>query len=132
MEPCPELKDHMLRYYEAVTRGDRAFLDQFLSQHGNVLLIGTDPTEWWATPATIRQSLTAQAQAGIRIIAGDPQAYREGTVAWVADRARLHLPNGTEVPWRWTGVFHQEEGGWKLVQGHGSVGIPNADLGSRR
>lgn len=129
MERAPELKDLLLHFYAAAARGDVAFMEQVLSQQGDVLLIGTDPNEWWATAATIRQSLTAQAQAGIRITAGDPQAYREGAVGWVADRAKLHLPNGTEVPFRWTGVFHQEAGEWKLVQGHGSFGVPNEQVG---
>jgi hypothetical protein len=73
----------------------------------------------------MRQGLRAQAQAGIRTIDGDPQAYREGSVGWVMDQPKFHLPNGTQLPMRWTGVFHQENGAWKLVQGHASFGVPN-------
>jgi len=128
MEQSPELKALMLRFYEAVSRGDAAFMERFLSKHGDVLVIGTDPNEWWADPTTITQTLQAQAQAGIQAVAGDLHAYREGSVGWVADRAKFVLPDGTEAPFRWTAVFHQEDGEWKLVQGHASVGVPNEEV----
>jgi hypothetical protein len=54
--------------------------------------------------------------------AGNPEAFREGTVGWVADWLTLTLPNGTGVPVRVTAVFHWENGDWKLVQYHGSLG----------
>ena len=127
MEQSPDLKDVMLRYYEAVSQGDVAFMDRILSSQREVLIIGTDPNEWWADPATINQTLRAQAQAGIKIVPGDLLAYREGSVGWVADRGKFVLPDGAEVPVRWTAVFRQEGGEWKLVQGHASIGVPNEE-----
>src|SRR3989304_3675667 len=79
MEQSPDLKDVMLRYYEAVAQGDVAFMDRILSSQREVLIIGTDPNEWLADPATINQTLKAQAQAGIKIVPGDLLAYREGS-----------------------------------------------------
>jgi hypothetical protein len=43
------------------------------------------------------------------------------------------LPNGKSFSPRWSAVFHQEGGEWKLVQMHASelhasVGIPNEEL----
>ena len=55
MEHAPELRELMLRFYAAVSLGDVDFLDQFLSHQGNVLMIGTDPQDWWATPTDMRQ-----------------------------------------------------------------------------
>ena len=128
MEHSPELKDRMLRSYEAVSQGDIAFMERFLSNQGDVLIIGTDPNEWWTDPATIIELLKAQTQAGIRVVPGDIQAYREGSVGWVADRGKFVLPDGTEVPVRLTAVFRQENGEWKLVQEHASVGVPNQEV----
>jgi ketosteroid isomerase-like protein len=127
MERSSELKDLMLRFYEAVSTGDLAFMNRMLSSQHEVLLVGTDPSEWWTDPATVTQTLKAQAQAGIKAVPGELLAYREGTVGWVADRAKFVLPDGTEAPFRWTGVFHQEGGEWKLIQGHASVGVPNQE-----
>jgi hypothetical protein len=65
---------------------------------------------------------------GMRIWPGDIEAYVEGDLGWFADRPRFVLLDGTEVPFRHTGVFRREGGEWKLVQAHTSLGIPNEDV----
>ena len=40
----------------------------------------------------------------------------------------LILEDGTEIPTRSTAVFHREDGEWKMVQGHKSVGVSNEEL----
>lgn len=127
MEHSPELKAVMLRYYEAMSQGDVGFMDRILSSQREVLMIGTDPNEWWVDPATINQTLKAQAQAGIKVLSGDLFAYREGAVGWVADRGKFVLPDCTEASFRWTAVFLQEGDEWRLVQGHASIGVPNVE-----
>jgi hypothetical protein len=37
------------------------------------------------------------------------------------------MPDGSEVPFRITAVFHHEGGTWKLVQEHASVAMSNED-----
>ena len=54
-------------------------------------------------------------------------AFIEGTVGWVGDRATIQLPNGHILPIRVTSVFHQEDGVWKIVQHHVSIGVPNPE-----
>jgi hypothetical protein len=61
------------------------------------------------------------------ITPGDPQAYAEGSVGWVADRPVLHVL-GQEIPIRWTVIFHREAGEWKIIQEHMSVGAPNVEV----
>ncbi len=128
MEQAPDLTALMHRFYAAVSQGDVAFMEQFISQHEEVLMIGTDPNEWWADAPTIIRTLQAQAQAGIQAVPGELQAYRHGAVGWVADRGTFVLPDGSAAPFRWTAVFLQEDGDWKLVQGHASVGVPNEEV----
>jgi len=67
----------------------------------------------------------------IAIVGSDPMAYSEGTVGWVADRPRFRLDDGTESPIRLTAMFHKEQGAWKMVHFHVSVGVPNEDLVGR-
>ncbi len=58
---------------------------------------------------------------------GDPEAYVEGSVGWVADQATLTLPDGGELRLRFTGVLHREDGECRFVQSHGSLGVANED-----
>ncbi len=54
-------------------------------------------------------------------------AFEEGTVGWVADQGTFRMPDGTEVPFRMTVVVHREDGDWKVVQEHASIGVRNED-----
>jgi ketosteroid isomerase-like protein len=127
MERSPELEELTLRMYEAFSRGDSAFIEGLMSRREGVLTIGTDPDEWWGDYASLTRALRAQLEelARASIVPGAPRAYREGSVGWVADRAKFRLPDGAEVPFRTTAVFHQEAGEWRLVQWHTSLGVPN-------
>jgi hypothetical protein len=54
---------------------------------------------------------------------------REGSVGWSIDRdALFRLPDGTEISFRNTCVFDQEDGEWKLIHGHTSIGVSNEEL----
>lgn len=134
MESSTELRDLMLRFYQSLTAGDRTFLEQTISHQPGVLNIGTDPKEWWSGYDTFLQVAEAQFQeigGPPHIVGADPQAYHEGGVGWVADRPSFELPDGTRLPFRLTAVFHKEEGAWKLVQSHYSIGVPNEDTVGR-
>jgi hypothetical protein len=41
------------------------------------------------------------------------------------DKPSFVLPNGARLPTRLTAVLHQEEGEWKVVHLHFSVGVPD-------
>ena len=127
MEQAPELRDIVLRFYQAVSDGNIDAIDEFTSRRSPMLFIGTDPEEWWEDSQSIREMLRAQAAAGVTVIPGEVVAYREGSVGWIADRGSFRLPDGAEVPFRLTAVFHQEDGGWRMVQEHASIGIPNTE-----
>jgi hypothetical protein len=42
--------------------------------------------------------------------------------------ASFRLPDGTEVPFRNTCVFVREDGEWKLIHGHTSIGVRNEEI----
>jgi hypothetical protein len=129
VEQSPELKNLILRLYEAVSRGDGFFIERLMSHQDGLLLIGSDPDEWWTGYENVVAIFKKQMEEmgdGFSIVAGDPQAFIEGTVGWVADRAKFCLPDGVQVPCRLTIVLHRENGGWKLVQWHGAIGVRNA------
>jgi hypothetical protein len=130
MEPSTELKELVLRTYAAMGNGDTSFYDQHLSHQEGVLIIGSDPNEWWTGYDTIIQVFNAQMRemGGVSCLPGDPQAYRIGDVGWVADRPRFRLPDGTELPVRMSIVFVKEDGAWKVTHQHISIGVPNEQI----
>ncbi len=133
MEQSDELKDLTRRFYEATATGDLSFIERYVSRREGTVFVGTDPGEWWEGVEAFVEAMRAQSEAmggsGLQIVAGQLQAYREGSVGWAIDRdALFRLPDGTEVPFRNTIVFLQEDGEWKAVHGHTSIGVRNEEM----
>jgi ketosteroid isomerase-like protein len=129
MEQSAELKELTLRFYTALSSSDLAFVKQHFSQQEGVLVIGTDPQEWWAGHATITKVFKAQMEemGQFTLEPGAPQAYSAGGAGWAADRPTFRFADGTAFPVRITMVFQQEDGEWKVVHMHASSGISNQD-----
>jgi adenylate cyclase len=132
MEQSDELRELMVRFYEAVNDGDFSFVERYVSRQEGALFVGTDPNEWWDGFEAFVEAMRTQDEAigdgGLQIVPSQLQAYREGSVGWVIDRESFQLPDGTEIPIRNTAVFHQEDGEWKLVHAHASIGARNEDV----
>jgi hypothetical protein len=47
MEQSDELRDLMLRFYEAVNAGDLSLVERHVSRQEGAVFVGTDPNEWW-------------------------------------------------------------------------------------
>ena len=127
MERSDELRDVMLQFYSALSSGDLSFIDRHFSTADEVRGIGTDPHEWWSGRKLIDVWKEQIAALGgtMPITAGDLEAFAEGDVGWVADRPTLDVGDGNPVAIRLTAVFRKEGEDWKLVQSHGSIGLPN-------
>jgi ketosteroid isomerase-like protein len=131
MEHSDELRDLTLRFYEAATTGDLSFFDRHLSRQEGLVFVGTDPYEWWEGFEALSEAIRAQSEAmeGMRMVAGELRAYREGDVGWVVDRdASFRLPDGTQIPFRNTVVFRREDDEWRVVHGHSSIGVRNEEM----
>jgi ketosteroid isomerase-like protein len=124
MEPAPEVRDAYLSFTDALSSGDQASLAGMFSRVPGVVEIGSDPDAWSEGYESITDRLTAVSReiAGTRIEPGDGRAFREGTVAWLADRPTFTSPEGMKVSARITAVFHREDDGWKIVHSHLSMG----------
>ena len=64
---------------------------------------------------------------GVRFETGEIAAYREGTVGWAACRPTLVFGDGSTATVRFTGVLRLEDGIWRVVQSHLSVGATNEE-----
>ena len=130
MQQSHEIKQLMTRFYEEASKGNFDAVDGLVSQ-GDVRWIGTDPNEWWETPAAVSKAWrdqTAAVGTPLRITAGDLVAYQQDNVAWLSDRPIFHMADGATVPFRLTAVWLRQADGWKIVQFHASVGVPNDKL----
>ena len=134
MERSDELKNVVLDVYNILQSGDAQALEQRTAENG-VVFIGTDPNEWWDSRAGTIEAFRAQSEAlgggGFAFRPGDIQAYTEGNVGWAADTPTITAPDGTEVALRFTLVFHKDNGQWRILQAHSSIGVPNEDVFGR-
>lgn len=130
MERCADLEELTLQFYRAVSVGDIAFFERHFSPGESCVVIGTEPEEWWSDRHSALDAMRAQMESAgnaVQLAAGDLAAYRHGDVGWVADRPRLRL--GTvEVQCRHTSVFMREDGAWRIVQHHFSIGVANETI----
>jgi ketosteroid isomerase-like protein len=127
LQPAPEICELIARYYQASGESDADFLADYLSRELGALVIGTAPEEWWQGGDAIIETWGSawRSRGGSPVVGSAPQAYREGSVAWLADQARWVSRSGREIPFRLTAIFRLEAEQWKLVQAHYSIGVPN-------
>jgi hypothetical protein len=64
----------------------------------------------------------------VTITVTEVEAFEEGSIGWGVAKPVIALPDGRSVSPRWSAVFRREDGTWKAVQVHASVGVPNDDV----
>jgi ketosteroid isomerase-like protein len=130
MEPSPELQGIIRSWFESVYKSDASWLDRHLSKDARLRIVGTDPDEWLqgekaeALLRTDIEMLGGQATFDV----SECEAFSEGDVGWGVARFTITLGEGVKISPRWSGVFHREDGQWKAVQIHASVGMTNEQL----
>ncbi len=116
--------------YDVMRGCDPQAVEQLLSEDLTVA-IGTDEEEWDTDHAAAVAGFLTQTQAvGVLTVrAGSPRGYSDGLFGWFEDRALVTFADGESAPIRVTGIVRHENGRWRLVQVHTSVGLPNAEFG---
>lgn len=130
MQASTELRALITGWFDSVVSGDQSWAERHVSRRAGVRLVGTDPAEWLEGPRVVeflREEVKALGGV-VQVMAIETEAYREGTVGWGVANPVLALPDGRQFSPRWSAVFHQEDGDWKLVQLHASVGVANEAL----
>ena len=126
MHQSTEVRDAMLHFYDRLSAGDVDSFDDLVSQEPVALIIGTAPGEWVTERDRMKFGFEAE---GVGIQAGDdPAGYEEGSLAWVVDEPTFFFPDGSAMSTRLTAVMHREDGRWKLVHMHLSVGVPDEEV----
>jgi SnoaL-like protein len=126
MRESTDVRDGMLKFYERVSANDVASFAQLVSKSDAILIIGTEAGEFVRERDRLEFGFRTE---GYGLTAGpNPVGYEEGTLGWVVDEPVLHYPDGTDVQTRVTAVLHKEDGAWKLVHSHFSVGVPDDEV----
>lgn len=126
MERSDHVRDAMLRFYERLSAGDVGSFDQLVSGEEATLVIGTAPGEWVRERDRLRFGFEAE---GVGMRPGPtPEGFEEGSLGWVVDEPTMSLPDGSTIKTRLTGVLKREEGAWKIVHFHVSVGVPDEEV----
>ncbi|MGH3193993.1 MAG: nuclear transport factor 2 family protein [Streptosporangiaceae bacterium] len=106
-----------------------AFADALAAEPG-VLLVGTDPAEWWADPDDLRRVVQAQSTelqgATAKVTHSEAWVHRE--VGWAAVRTDAAFPDGSAAMLRITATLARRASTWKIVQCHMSVGAANEEV----
>ena len=124
MRESAGLRAAILDFYERFSVNDVANFDEVVDEEAK-LFIGTADDEWFVDREKLRSGFALD---GLRLDAGDPQAWEEGRLGWVADRPVMHAPGIGPICTRFTGVFRREAGSWKLVMSHFSIGVPDDEV----
>ena len=126
-EPSPEIERVLRDMLDALARSDIEGIGRRTSRDPCVVGIGSDPAEWaegYDNLMRIWGESTPDAELGVKVGLDDVKGFREGSVGWAAGHGYFEMA-GKRVPVRMTVVLHQEDGEWKTVQTHASIGVPN-------
>ena len=130
VERSPELEQLVRDMIDAIQRSDMDAIARTTSRDPGTLSIGSDPGEWaegYDAIIQVFRDSTPEGPLQVRVGLEDVRAYRESSVGWAAGRGYFEM-QGKRVPVRMTAVLHQEDGEWKAVQSHASIGVPNEEM----
>ena len=128
MERSPEVVAGLAAFYAALNSQDVEQFSARLADGDGVSVIGTAPGEGHDS----RDDWIATYRVGIgefvlRLEGGDsPVGYRSGDVGFAIDRPTFVLPGG-RLPARLTAVLAEQDGEWRMVHAHFSVGVPDEE-----
>lgn len=132
MERSADIVQLVHDWFAAASRGDTSLVDKHVSGAEGARLIGSDPDEWLrggdAIARFLRDEVTGAA-GDVTFTPSDTEAFRQGSVGWAATRLTIALPDGKRVTPRWTAVFVHDNGVWRFVQTHASIGVANEGVG---
>jgi ketosteroid isomerase-like protein len=113
---------------QALNAGDAVRLGTKLSARPDAVHIGTAAEEWETSKQVLDAMAALSGGDDIQAVADDIGIHVQGDIAWAEGRGRFTRADGAERPVRMTYVLIREDGRWKLVQSHASIGVPNSEI----
>ena len=111
----------------ALEASDIGFIERTTSQEEGVVAIGSDPAEvaeGYDQIIPLLRSSTPEGELRSERASTTSRRTRRATAGWGHGRGSFET-DGKSVGVRFTAVLHREDGEWKVVQSHASIGVPN-------
>jgi ketosteroid isomerase-like protein len=124
MEQASDLTQTWQRFCDRLSAGDVDSFDDLVSREATVV-IGTAPEEWVDDRDRMRFGFETE---GVKLTPVNPIAWAEGSMGFVLDRPEFTLPDGSRLDTRVTTVLRLEDGVWRVVHSHFSVGVPDEEV----
>ncbi|HEY8239102.1 MAG TPA: nuclear transport factor 2 family protein [Candidatus Limnocylindrales bacterium] len=122
MAPSAEIRETMLELYKRMLAGESDGANDLISRDPALVFIGS-AGEWIDDQAVLRSGTQV---AGEGLEAGpNPVGYANGDVGWFADQPTWLFADGTRAEMRLTSVLQHEAAGWRIVNVHMSVAVPD-------
>ncbi len=131
--PKDELSLLIRDWYYAASEGQAEQFLRFFVRDSRTSYFGTDPSEIWYGFEQIKENLEEnfRTYGKWNIMSKNLRVHQTGDMAVFTDEvelsARLHESSIAEDA-RMSGVLVRENGEWKILQAHFSLGIPNSEL----
>lgn len=127
MQRSSEIERIAHQLIEAIEQGDIDTIERMTAHDQDVVGIGSDPSEYargFDENMRLMRESTPEMGAQIHARLDEVHGYAEGEVGWLDGIGRFER-DGESVEVRMTGVLHREDGEWRVVQSHASIGVPN-------
>ncbi len=122
MSVSTEVRDTVLELYRRMLAGESDAANDLISRDPALIFIGS-AGEWIDDQATLRSGTQVPGEG---LVAGpNPIGYANGDVGWFADQPTWLFEDGTSAEMRLTAVLQREPEGWRIVNVHMSVAVPD-------
>ena len=122
MAPSSEITSMMLEFYRRMLAGEAEAANDLISRDPAIVFIGS-AGEWIDDQETLR---SGKQQPGEGLLAGShPSAWARGDVGYFVDQPTWLFADGSKAEMRLSAVLQREAGGWRIVQVHQSVAVPD-------
>lgn len=124
MDESSAVRDAWFGFCDGVTSGAVDRFDDLVSSDAKSI-VGTAPGELVTDRAGMRFGFETE---GVTLESRSARGYEEGTLGWVVDEPRFGFPDGSGMDCRVTAILRNEDGAWRLVHAHFSVGVPDEEV----
>jgi SnoaL-like protein len=122
MAPSEEIRDTVLELYRRMLAGESDEANDLISRDPALVFIGS-AGEWVDDQEALRSGTQ---EPGEGLIAGpSPVAYADGDLGFFADQPTWLFADGTSAEMRLTAVLRREAPGWRVINMHMSVAVPD-------
>jgi hypothetical protein len=122
MAPSAEIVDTVLELYRRMLAGEAEAANDLISRDPALVFIGS-AGEWVDDQTTLRSGTQ---EPGEGLVAGpNPVGYADGDMGFFADQPTWLFADGTKAEMRLSAVLRREPPGWRVINLHMSVAVPD-------